>query len=707
MIEYDYLIKRNEGDEIKSYRPDKIPHKLDDIVCIEGPNSSGKSTLLNLIAIGFHGLKSDKMNSSLKNKINDIIDSKYQKLQFEIKIINQKQNYCLISKKELDAKEIILKEIRDNKEKILTPETFFREYNLIYDIPDNPTERIIQLINEIKDMQKTYAQNIAILRSHIYNIITEIRATRDPKRIEELENQIEKTKVSIKKYDVEIGSKAILLQNMKNYFNCRFFIEYSKEFNNINIKIDKKEREMNKMKKASTTVDTTLQFKSRQIKNQLESMATLHRDIISLLKPILNENDLEHLNVWERIDFDKVSEEMAFPDSLTKEERFFRGQLNQIIEKNKNSMTETKIFTELIDLLKRYSNSSIKIPTFEIDINEFIHILEETNKKHIRTKILFDNINSIYSKFEEIEKYRRSVLDLLSEIKKSSKTMTALKQHFTNEDNNGHKELQQLIEERKSIKSKLDKFQTGCAKLDLHDDDVEEQYKQLIELEEIDPFKIYDQEQLNNSIEELENEISHNTDRIQKLKSANQIAIRELQRLQEKKPHQYQNELPKLDKIFTSCQSLEQKLSKQFHSYINEIQSNNITEVKEKEKQRYFEGISNYLGTRLGIIRHIEKIYHVKKVDIIDRVIQTEENKLIRLYDMGTGQSQAAYLMALLDTSDKRKIIALFDEIAMMDTKSLNPIYKQLNNLYSAGKLLVGIVVQKADDIKVISKIEG
>ena len=58
MIIYDYEIKRfNKSGEFEVFKPEKIPRELDNIVYIEGPNSSGKSTLLNLIALGLHGLE--------------------------------------------------------------------------------------------------------------------------------------------------------------------------------------------------------------------------------------------------------------------------------------------------------------------------------------------------------------------------------------------------------------------------------------------------------------------------------------------------------------------------------------------------------------------------------------------------------------------------------------------------------------------------
>ena len=86
MIEFDYKIERDEGDKTEVYLPKGIPKKLQNVVYIEGPNSLGKSTLLNILAIAFHGLKNDSIHPSLKRKMKNLIESNYQTLTFSIRI---------------------------------------------------------------------------------------------------------------------------------------------------------------------------------------------------------------------------------------------------------------------------------------------------------------------------------------------------------------------------------------------------------------------------------------------------------------------------------------------------------------------------------------------------------------------------------------------------------------------------------------------
>ena len=134
-------------------------------------------------------------------------------------------------------------------------------------------------------------------------------------------------------------------------------------------------------------------------------------------------------------------------------------------------------------------------------------------------------------------------------------------------------------------------------------------------------------------------------------------------------------------------------------------QSNKNPKKPQNElESKYYEEVSKYLGSRIENFRHIDKNYNATKVDLVSGIIFTSEGTPIYLSDMGTGQSQSAYLLGLLNVKDdKRKIIALFDEIAMMDKISLEPIIFKMKQLYDDEKLLFGIIVQRSDDIKVTS----
>ena len=84
MIKFAYKIIRDEQDKTVKYEPKLIPRELPNLVYIEGPNSIGKSTLLNIIALSLHGLKKEGLNPALAHRLKNLVSSSYQKVTFDI-----------------------------------------------------------------------------------------------------------------------------------------------------------------------------------------------------------------------------------------------------------------------------------------------------------------------------------------------------------------------------------------------------------------------------------------------------------------------------------------------------------------------------------------------------------------------------------------------------------------------------------------------
>ena len=84
-------------------------------------------------------------------------------------------------------------------------------------------------------------------------------------------------------------------------------------------------------------------------------------------------------------------------------------------------------------------------------------------------------------------------------------------------------------------------------------------------------------------------------------------------------------------------ESLQRKFHKVFGQTLDSYKSkkalpnkSNFPEDYASTKQ-YYEGVSNYLGAKLGTIRHIDGEYIVKKVNLASGNITTEGGKKIRL----------------------------------------------------------------------------
>ena len=188
MIEFEYEIERDDGDEIILFSPKLYPSPIDSTCYIEGPNSTGKSTLLHLIALGFHGLNDIDIPDSLKTKITDL--NEHDKVTFNIKISDTDGNTVLQCKKSNKSNpNIETFHLKNGNLTEITRDHFKRNYKLIYDIPDNPTRRLKDIANVIGN----YQSNIEILligfRSHIRDITNEINEAKDVNRIEDLKKK--------------------------------------------------------------------------------------------------------------------------------------------------------------------------------------------------------------------------------------------------------------------------------------------------------------------------------------------------------------------------------------------------------------------------------------------------------------------------------------------------------------------------------------
>ena len=99
----------------------------------------------------------------------------------------------------------------------------------------------------------------------------------------------------------------------------------------------------------------------------------------------------------------------------------------------------------------------------------------------------------------------------------------------------------------------------------------------------------------------------------------------------------------------------------------------------------------------MGTVFYSDGVYEVQSVDIVNEIIRTTTGKEINFDYLGTGHSQSSYLTTRLGMVDSKKVIALFDEVAMMDETSLSPVISLLKSKHNDGSLLGSIIVQRAE----------
>jgi len=553
LIEYDYRLQRNEGDELKTYAPGGIPLSLPNLVLVEGPNSSGKSTLLNLLALAFHALKTEKLNASLKSKIRDLLESEHQKLRFTVKVSSRNGSVNILATKDSFSKpEVRVREIVEGKEHPLTPELFQRKYNLIYDIPDNPIERLTQLVVEIKDAQNRYAARVGSLRLAILRIITELKDSRDPKQLENLGISIRKGEDQLSKLKQDAAHLESLLALIERYRFARAYAEVLiqiEDANNEVIGLEKRAADASKQEKRANT--KAKQQRDATIR-KIDEMRENHRHVISILRSVLPKEERPSLEVWERIDFDRVLKEFDFSDVLVTLPRYFRGVLLRLTESDRQRMEEARVYADLIRFLRSYRNADIIIPGLDKSIQDFIDILEDASRAHEPSRVLQERITEVIQRFDQLEADRRATLSLLYAIKQEKATHEDAEE-FVGFDDEAAEKLTKLNDLLAQLEEKRKFYETECARRDIHYDDLSEALRKLEDNEPLKPYRAYRESDFKAAIESMRQELGSREKHIRELQLEVDFQKKELSRLAKKKPHKYQDKQEQLDSLLGKC----------------------------------------------------------------------------------------------------------------------------------------------------------
>lgn len=702
MIKYDYKIERNEGDETKCYVPDLIPKELSDVVYIEGPNSSGKSTLLNLIAIGFYGnrLSANEINPELKEKVENLLSSDYQKLWFEIEINNDSLSTTIKAiKDDINKPEIRLFRMEQGIEKPIPYNQFKKEFKLIYDIPNNPLDRLKELLREIETSFLELGNKVTRLNNTLLDTIKNVSESKNPKRISELTEKLEKAKDAWNKKNLNVEDKKGELELLKQYFNSKFYSFYvhrknklTQDLESISKDIQKKKREVKKVTKEEAIL-------LREIKEQRLKVLELYNILSDKIPIVLPHNEKHHIELWESANCNEEINDPKINNTLRQEIIHIRQILIDQLSLNENEIAgEARLLQKLSSILVEFLGYELKIPGTELNIDEFFR---EIKTKLDQYEAAFSKTNSLNNGVNSLNELELILKSVIENVKKCRKTLSEHQEADEDiESTDTNDQIKAMYSTLQYAETKITHYSKELGKLNIETDKAEAIYEKLRRAKHLEAFQQTDEQQILEIINSKTIHLKEEIEILKRIESSVNLTLAELNRISEKKPHKYQNYLDKLESFRIPLQLLEKKITDEFYYNLKGLLETNPNSKKlNPDKEFFAQKVSEYLAQKIGFIRHIDGNYKVKNIDILNKRILTERGKIIRFADLGTGQSQAAYIEGLLNMDENKKIIALFDEVAMMDSITMKPIIEKLKELYRNKKLLCGIIVQKADTV--------
>jgi len=697
---------------MQRFTPDKIPSKLPNLVYIEGPNSSGKSTLLNIIALGLFGMKSNRINPVLIGKIGSLLNSDYQQLKFSIQITSESENLILRAEKpDLNRTEIIVKESTDGQTyKPLSFENFERKYNLIYDIPSNPAKRLPDLLIELKEEQLRYGNRFKDFGLWLRGIINQIANYRDPQRLKDISQKLDQFKKERREINEKLPELRGFLDILERHVYLKYYYFYSNEVERLEHEKEELEKKSKKLGKSGQDLSGKLTRFRNEIARLQGDFSTTYNEVTPLIADVLPKKGNSRFKIWKEINpYATESDEL---NAVKIEAVYYMNLFGSGLQRmeSESSFKDASTLQKVIESLKEFENSLLIIPKIKVTIGDLIKILKEENKKNYVQISKHQTLTMIRGFLEILVDNANAMQQKLQEFREAKITRDTISDKYLQTVIEEKGQLDRLAQDLENAKRKCEHYFQRClskniARRSLENRSYLEIIQELPKNEELKPFLSLSEKQLEEKILDLGKETAEKGDRSRALDTIIDQYQKEKDRLEKQKPHKYEKYRDQLDELLRKIDSMSQKLLNEYNNYVKSL----IEEKARKEdiesddrKRRYYEEVSRYLAHRMGAFRHIDTIYTAKIVDLISGIIVTDNGFTIHIADMGTGQSQSAYILSLLNVKDDpRKIIALFDEIAMMDDNSLRPVYSKMRELYQAKKLLLGILVQKGNEIKV------
>jgi len=701
MIHIKYDLSRDERDEVVYFK-NPLDAPLANHTIIRGDNSLGKSTILNIIAYGLFGLSNDRILPSLSKKMKILDD---QDLTFDLEISRKDLDIKLISKKVAAGKrtfEVI--EQRGSSQDTICKEVFEKDYNLIYDVPDQTFDRLKTSINDILDLQKRYGQSIRSFRDYVLETMKDIERSSDPEKLVGLGNQKQEAKRRLASLEGILEKEKKRIDTLWVFASCKFYHEYDSKFRDrigtkeqLILRRDQLVKGMGKRTRARSKSEMTLETKKRELS---DSKSKAVDDLVDALAGKRS----GVLKDVKSIDIEASFERFGF-SSETMDAIYSAKEVLGNIEKEENEKTqnleEARVYSDLINILERYVSSSIRIPGVERTVSEFVQLLREANAKN---EIFLKHLKDVKKAIESVGLLENAIIyanQALERAKEAdSKDIPTERQALI--------QLNQYIvdinKESKEYDGKKSFYHSKLIENHIDPEESFRRYKEMEGSEEIADDKYLSEKALIRKIEELDKKCTDDFDEKAGIEKLISILDAKITEIEEAKPHKYQDRLPDIRRVLTITRSVDDTLNGGLKNYLEAISEKKPIDIESESNKKYHGAVSSYLGRRISSMKYQDSVLETESIDLIRNMISFKGGKRISLEYVSTGQSQCAYILNLLNTEDKRKMIVLVDEVGMISMNTLRPVFEKIMSLYKEGRLLACIIMKVSEDLKLIAE---
>lgn len=712
MLQVDYKISRNEGEgNDRSFFPDPILKKIDgNAVYLEAPNAKGKSSLLNILAISMYGHQLDgsdsRISPTLKSNIEYMMQRSDQTFTFEVRFSSNDRSIQLISKKD-DSKysDIVIQEINNGITRTLPFQMFKNEYYLVYDIPENPLNRLKEILTEVEHQQERYRKKISDFKEYLEEIKEQLARSRD-------ENEIQQLQTTIADYEEEIESLNDIIDGINNkikiiepFFALREFLNYAKLAASITDSIERGEKKIKTFEKTQKRHNTLYINKRQEVELMINTVVQGITQLSTKLGNIFIESkDMKtYLTHLQKIDYHKFIETYKINPSISKELDHIAVKIDQYKETKeiKEAGRKGEFFKDILKILETYRGIDLFIPGTDKSIEELINIIQSESKKNKEFTDIYATLNECSSIISTI---RETITNLPKKLDSLKVAFNKQKEISINspEPQEIDDEIDKLNKNLTDALYKVEKFVKIAEKydLDIHNMDeitIQREIQQIVERNNqyLSIFQ-QDENRISKILEDYYAEISREAQNISSTKDKISQYKQRLSDLEGRDRHKYDAYASEIEEISSIVDSLEFDLIK-YKKIINKIQ--NGEKLNDGLEITYNNKISQYLALKIPEFPYIDDFVRPTMIDFTLRKIYTDDGKEIDMKDISTGQAMSMYIQAILNrpSDDKRKLIVIFDEASTMDSNSFQPIKTTLKRLIKENKLIFALFARAID----------
>jgi len=649
------------GDRPFLFPPEGIDDKISaNLIEIEGRNGTGKTTLLNCLALATGYLDHEKdleTKPALKRKLQDL--DKNPTLEYFFRI-------CCDKPEPIDLK---IERAKGQKPKLwlnskaVDLDTINRKFDIIFLTEDDPKKVVNASLGKLSKYISELEKGLVSIQNTINRKLLDIAEFRNFKKKEN--NIIKEIESCRKNIESKRSDHAKLTQKLKQ-------LEQKEDI--------KGKLELLNDEKQITSEYNRLGKKYDQIKDKkgTDIIRSLYRERSNLSK--VNDEtkriDTQIIQICDSLRHYNIPLET---EKLLKGDYAELNQLNQKLQpKKKEESVKLRMIDDLIALFNRYLESDI-VPIINKPVRETLSEL-----LRLKAQLAADRVFALLTALNNVMEQKKGAI---VEFDKIQNKISALSQKS--------RDLKEIEEVQGAYIKAEEKYLALQVALGQDKTDLLSKWR---ELSLADGDSIAIQKQLN------ELEVLIRTD--ETMKSKYEENLRMLRENSTAKP-KYEEEEENLRVLYETISKLRENVIQWIQILDNpELASRQFTPEGEKvgfglsDYQKFVKAVGWYLGSQFEPIPFDYKLHNVSFFDIERNVFITVDDRQIHIDNLSQGQSKITSLTGSFKKMDPgKKKIVLIDEISELDPQNLEDVKRTLKSKLDDGSLLLAVLVRPSSEM--------